>query len=374
MPTRAEQLQQTYDGLVQTGRLLVSSVDGVLMPSAVSDDLGLYLFAPPLARAAGVEPVLAASWLLIGLLIVSALVGLAGWLLVLESVVAKAEAFVAVAALAALAGFRGDVYVASVAVLLAGVPWTILLWRRRPPTTLLVGATVALGTWAGLCNLFRAHSGTTLLVFAVTGTIALAAASRRWKLTLLLGLIVGLLLVSLPVGALIESRSSYLSDKQESAMIERAGHPFWHTAYIGLGFLSNPYGISYSDTIALDEARRHTPDVVYLSEEYESILRRSYFRVALEHPVFFASTLAAKAGVLLAMLLVVAGWAIPLALRYPKPLNEDVAFGAALLFAALPGIVATPVIEYLTGLVALAALWTVSTVGQWQSHKHSTGA
>lgn len=374
MPTRAEQLQQTYDGLQQTGRLLVGSIDGTLLPAGVSDDIGLYLFAPPLARAAGVDPLTAASWLLIGLVIAAGLVGAAGWLLHLRTTVGKAFAVLATAALCALALLRGDVYVASVAALVAGVPWTMRLWQTRAPFARVIPAAIALGAWAGLCNLFRSHSGTTLLVLALVGTLVLLGADRRWKAALAGGLVAGLLAVSLASGLVVQARNAYLAEQPDVLVVERAGHPFWHTAYIGLGYLSNPYGISYSDTVALEEAQRHDPDVVYLSEEYESILRASYFRVAAENPVFFASTIAAKAGVMLAMLLLVAGWAVPLAVRSRKPLAEDLAFAAGTAFSALPGIVATPVIEYLTGFIAMAVLWSVVTLDHWIAHRPSTKA
>ena len=43
------------------------------------------------------------------------------------------------------------------------------------------------------------------------------------------------------------------------------GHPFWHTAYIGLGYESNKYGITYLDASAYNYVKKVDPRAAFLS-------------------------------------------------------------------------------------------------------------
>ncbi|HEY6010381.1 MAG TPA: hypothetical protein VIX18_02840, partial [Nitrospirota bacterium] len=36
-------------------------------------------------------------------------------------------------------------------------------------------------------------------------------------------------------------------------------HPFWHNAYIGLGYLPNRYGIVWNDSISIREVAKEHP-------------------------------------------------------------------------------------------------------------------
>lgn len=365
MQTRADQLERTYTGLVETNHLLVQSFNGRLSPAGVSDDIGLYLFAPPLARALGINPVDAASWLLIAMLVVGACVGILGWLLTLKTNPARLASVAAYAVLGALGLKFGDVYVASVAAVLAVVPWTLWLWSRPPRVATTVAIAAPLGIWIGQSNLVRAHSGTTVLVFLVVGTLLLRGARPNWKAAMIAAVLGGLLLTTAASYGVVQSRNAFLSQREDVLIVERAGHPFWHTVYIGLGYLSNQHGITYLDENAIEKVRERDRDIVYLSEEYEATLRQEVVSLALRDPRFVLSTVFAKAGVLEGIFLLLAGWAVRPALRRRKPHWVDLAFFASMFFAALPAIVAVPHIEYITGYIAVVLLWTVATADDW---------
>ena len=61
-------------------------------------------------------------------------------------------------------------------------------------------------------------------------------------------------------------------------------HPFWHNAYIGLGYLPNKYGISWNDAVAADAAERANPGVVFVSKAYEATLRHLYIGILRSDP------------------------------------------------------------------------------------------
>jgi hypothetical protein len=97
-------------------------------------------------------------------------------------------------------------------------------------------------------------------------------------------------------------------------------HPFWHSAYIGLGYLPNDEGIRYRDDIALAHAREETPGVQYLSSEYDHTLRTLTLRFVRDEPLFVAGTVAQK------LIVVVKDGALylcPLALLLPMLLLGD---------------------------------------------------
>ena len=58
-------------------------------------------------------------------------------------------------------------------------------------------------------------------------------------------------------------------------------HPFWHNAYIGLGYQPNRYGIKWNDAVAAKFVRQKDPSRPLISHPNTSeILRNEYFRLA----------------------------------------------------------------------------------------------
>jgi hypothetical protein len=62
-------------------------------------------------------------------------------------------------------------------------------------------------------------------------------------------------------------------------------HGAWHNLYIGLGAVSNPFGIAWNDANGVEAVKKVDPSIVYLSNEYYTVLRRQYFRIVISHPL-----------------------------------------------------------------------------------------
>ncbi len=58
------------------------------------------------------------------------------------------------------------------------------------------------------------------------------------------------------------------------------GHVFWHPLYLGLGVVSNHYGIRWNDNNARAYVKRVDPTAPYLSARYESALRKRVIYIA----------------------------------------------------------------------------------------------
>ena len=99
------------------------------------------------------------------------------------------------------------------------------------------------------------------------------------------------------------------------------------------------------------------PNIVYGREEYEALLRSRVEEIIRKDHKFIFYTLAAKAGVLACMLLLCINIGFAAAVLCPKPLGTELAFGLAMAFAAIPGIVAIPVPPYVLGMITLALLY-----------------
>jgi hypothetical protein len=76
-------------------------------------------------------------------------------------------------------------------------------------------------------------------------------------------------------------------------------------------------------------------------------------------PVFVVGTLLAKFGAVLVYFLFAANFGLLAAIRYPKPWSVEVAFGVAIAFNALFGLLAVPRLAYLEGFIAFAMLYGV---------------
>ena len=131
-------------------------------------------------------------------------------------------------------------------------------------------------------------------------------------------------------------------------------HLFWHTAYLGLGYLTNPYVPSWRDSVAVEYVQAIDPAAIYGGEEYEAILRSRVEEIVRRHPRFVFYTVAAKSGVLACMLLLCINIGLAAAISTPKPLGTEMAFWLAMAAAALPGIIAIPEPQYVLGMITLA--------------------
>jgi hypothetical protein len=66
-------------------------------------------------------------------------------------------------------------------------------------------------------------------------------------------------------------------------------HGIWHSVYIGLGAVDNPFGLSWNDADAWDTVRRIDPKAAYASAQYFTVLRDAYFSLVIQHPIAVAA-------------------------------------------------------------------------------------
>jgi hypothetical protein len=309
MQTRLDGVASSLDVLDHGGPpLLVSNVPyhkGVdrsqLYPAGTTDDQGIYMYLPVLGHWTGEhDPATLMLWLYticFGFLILVLPILM---LALFDSVVAAIAAPILV--LFAFNLTNTDLYWIQAWMLLLGLPGVLLAYRwwgagrRRGAARLLVGLTVA----ASFATSIRAQAGLAVAV-AAAGVILLAGSRtrsrREWGTRLALLAAIALAYASVAIGfAGVRAYRDHVAHPNHSSA--GSAHPFWHPAYLGLGYLPNKYGIAWLDAVGADAVQRAKPGTAYLSPQYESTLRKLYTRIVEHDPGFALHTYFAKARVI----------------------------------------------------------------------------
>jgi hypothetical protein len=246
------------------------------------------------------------------------------------------------------------------------LPLLLLIAKRWKPSYLwlLVGLTIV----ASFASSMRANAG---LGFLLGALLLVCLRMPRWRLrvTAMSLLIVTYLSIStFAMHAVQVQRDDVVGHDFTSAY--PTGHPFWHNAYMGLGYVKNQYGIQPSDDAAFDAAAKQDPGASFPSKRYESALRTVYLHIFERHPGFVLHGYVVKFGI---VLLRAADWfpgvvvCVPLVLffgrRRRERLSQCALLAGAGIIGAVTGVIVTPLAipEIFSGFYAfLLLLWLLS--------------
>jgi hypothetical protein len=353
---RYHEVNEAFSGWKETGVPLVGRVDGRWEPVPCGDDTGLFYLVPLLAQVTGWTVNRSLDAFLFGVVVVSAITGVTGLWLAAPRIEGKLLAAVPMLVGAYLCYKMGDVYVVQGSVVLMLIPWIVYCLRAGVTSWHRFLIAFLSGTVLGLAQWIRTQSGSSVLVF-FSVLVFLSILPRSRKLFLLLTLLAGMSLPLVYAGLITHARDRFLAVHQPGYQPSVNRHLIWHTAYLGLGYLTNPYVAQWRDSLAVKYVQAIDPAAIYGGKEYEAILRSRVIEIARHHPRFVFTTVAAKAGVLAFLLLLCLNVGLPAAILNPKPLSLDVSFCVAMAVAALPGIVAIPEPQYVLGMITLALIY-----------------
>ena len=347
----------------------------MLVPAGGGDDQGLYLFVPWLARTLGwADPVNLLRWM--ALVALGATVALYPWLireLSGSTLAGLLSPFVLLVALWLLP--LSDIYWISTWVILALLPIVLLLDRRWPRGGLaLLAGLLVLGS---LASAIRSQAALPLLVAAVIVVVRRPWSGWSRAGAVALCLVAYLSVSTLGMAAARAERDHQLDGRALAGETGR-GHPFWHTAYIGLGYLPNDWDIRFYDGVAYRDVLREDPKAKYLGPAYSRILRDRYFKLVGDDPVYAARVYveklvaAARPATPALLALALAGPWLLLVVGRRRRWRRDALF---LTIAAVVGLasplLATPDSGYLLGwlgAVLLAAMLAgAAALATWES-------
>jgi hypothetical protein len=174
---------------------------------------------------------------------------------------------------------------------------------------------------ASFASSIRSHAGLIPLLFALILIVMRADWSLVRRGGVAAAAVVAYLAVSpLLIGAVTSNAVSWAGDRVDESGNNR--HVFWHSAYLGLGYLPNEERIYWYDTLAQVRAHEIEPEVEDFGPEYERIMRDLYFDAVSEDPNHLISSTVSKvriqifdlprreliAAILLVPLLAVSAW------------------------------------------------------------------
>jgi hypothetical protein len=255
-----------------------------------------------------------------------------------------------------LAYKMGDVYVVQGSVVLMLIPWLVYAVKTGVRGQLRFLIVTLSGIILGLAQWIRTQSGSPVLVFFVV-LVCFSSLRRSTRILLATTLFFFMSLPLLYAEFPLHQRDSFLALHQADHRVALNHHLFWHTAYLGLGYLTNPYVSAFQDSVAVEYVEALDPAAIYGGKEYEELLKSRVKEIIKRDHKFVFYTVAAKCGVLVSLLVLCINLGLAAARAHPKPLGTELAFWLAMMFAAVPGIVAIPVPQYVLGMVTLALLY-----------------
>ena len=373
---RLNMLQWTLSVLDGGGPILTMAQPGSdqLSAAGLSDDQGLYLIVPWLTHLLGGHDTLGTlRWLALGAFAIP--IALYPWLirqLSGSTLAGLASPFLLLIGLWLLP--LGDIYWVASWAILALLPVVLLLDRRwsRFSLPVLLGLLVL----ASVASAIRGQAGLPVLIAA-----ALVVVRRPWARSARAGAVVLCVLAYLSFSgfgmALVRAERDHQLDGRALAGGTSTSHPFWHTAYVGLGYLPNKWDIRYQDPIGYRDALRIDPTVASTGPRYNKILRKRYFKLVKSDPWFTFRDYGAKILVslrpavpVLIALAIVGPWLLLVDRGRSRWRRDALIIGLAGLLGLLSPFLATPLSAYLLGWLAAVLLAGIlafsAVVAHWQ--------
>jgi hypothetical protein len=360
MRSRYEDLEQTLAGYSLSKTPLVAFDGKHFVPAGFSDDPGLYFFLPAIGRVLQKSLDQSITIFYLSILGLAYVLGSVGFVLILAGWPNRIVAIVWLLFLTALVYKIGDLYIVEFALPVSLVPW-ILWWAGRAGKMSLafnvflfvVGALIA------SAEFIRLTSGPPVLAFTVILLMFYVPLNRKSKIMSLSVLLVGFVLPRTYFGYLTSRRDAFIRSHSPGLQMTLHRNVFWHSAYMGLGFLRNSYVQGSCDDFNKEKVRSVNSDAAYLSPEYDAILKAETLAVVRQHPMFVIFTVAAKLGIVISVVLVFANVGFFVARRRQKFWHLQLAFWVAIALSAAPLAVVVPLKLYLVGLMSFSTVYGI---------------
>jgi hypothetical protein len=360
-----QELQEAIAGYQQTHVHLIATAGQGLQAAGIGNDLGFFYFVVKLVDTFNWPLTTAIEVFLGGLITLGFIAGFIGVTRLWRQSRYYWWSVFGIAAMSVISYMVGDVYAVASAVTIGTLPYILLLLRKPVPTIKWFAGFLIIGLICGLSNSIRSYSGTTIALFGILGLGVSPIFIWTNKVKAAILICIGVALPTFFFNHLVTVRNEYLVKNQPDYIQTITAHPFWHTAYIGFGFLSNEQGITYLDQTGIDTVMSIDPTATYLTPRYEEILRGETLSLIRHQPLFALETLVAKLGLL--VLLYLPFFAnIGLWRAFQKRIGGRMYYPyyLTMTFAAFAGILAIPDLRYLLGFAAVALFYGFTVLNE----------
>lgn len=365
MDCRYEHLAHAIAGYQKTGIALIEHNGQALVPGFPCDDIGLYCIIPKLVTAFGISLDTALLLFFYGLSSLACVVGIAGFFFLYRSWFSRSITLTGLTALTLISIRFMDVYQLYTVTAVALIPWILYFVQKKITRAFFIFSFLT-GVSIGVAHYIRTHSGTAVLLFFCV--LALTYIKDTWwkKITLIGCLFLGLLLPVMYFRTIFQCYISYAQQHLPGEKIGESQHPLWHPLYLGFGFLNNPFGIQFDDSVAHKKVMTVDPTISatdpYPSPTSEKILRTEVLSLFKQHPIFVIHTIFAKLGILLFYFLLFANFGVIATFFYPLSWQILLAFFIALCFNSLFIIITMPFFSYMLGFFACSTLFGIASL------------
>lgn len=358
MPCRKEILENTLEALTITDTPLVALNGDTYDIPNIADDQGIFYFIPYLAKTFSLTAE-SATLLFFNLLMYSAIiVSVCCFLMVFKSWPARILSAVGLLKLGYCRFW--DVYLIMYFAVAILVPLFMVLQKKSVKLDLRFSALLAVsGIIIGYANFLRGHAGTGVFIFIALWLFLRKGFALKEKLSSLVLLSIFAFLPHLHIKHLEDQRDRFLAKTNPSHSRASVSHPLWHNAYIGLGYLPNDYQIRWGDGCGFDKVKTIDPSAKFYSDTYLQILKNEIIKMLRSDPMFLLKTLVYKMFVILLMVLKYSNVGLLFLFYVKPPFREFIPMIASSLFFAIPGLLAIPKPEYLSGMITLVSLFSI---------------
>lgn len=287
MTCRYKMLQEALSGYQQFHVPFVTSNNTF---AGFSDDKGIYFLIPKLAQLLHLSLDQSITIFYMSIIGIAFVLSLIGALLFFQSWLGRISFIMCSFILAMISYiYIYDVYLVSTAITIATIPWLLYFVYRNNHTKHFVIFLVLCGILAGFSQYIRSFSSIPIILFTLILIVTCKNLNLKAKTLLTSSLMLGFLLPVLYFNYLFWESSNYLKIHNPHGNLAElaSSHPKWHSIYLGLGYVSNPYGITSSDTTSKNKAESVEKNVAYLSKRYEAILKNETIKFIELHPDYF---------------------------------------------------------------------------------------
>ncbi len=365
MASRYQHLLYTFEGFKRTGVSLIEYNGINFAPSFTGDDIGIYVLIPKLAQLLSISFDQAINLFFGGTLFISCFIGLVGVWFLYHSWTERLIGTVTLVLLTRFSWAVGDVYIAYASCSMVLIPWFLFCIHHRQPQRLITIFFFFAGIVIGFSHYIRAYSALGVLLFMLIVLMLNRDFSWYKKGVQLLLLIAGFAVPYAYFSKVYNNHVQYAQEYFPNVVIGQKNHVFWHSIYLGFGFLNfrNKDNIVYDDAYGFNKVA-HIDNTVTLAQtdKYEQVLKQEVFKLIKEQTYFVIITLSAKIGVLLMYLIKFANVGLFAAWYYRKRFLYDCAWFVALALNAAFPLLVMPMHEYALGFISLAALYAMTSI------------
>jgi hypothetical protein len=360
-PTHFRLMISRYVAMVQaargnqcTGTTAVGYNGHQYLQTGASDDPGIMEFMPAISSFFGVSIANSYDLVILAVISLGILIGYAGLWKLFSDPRLRLVGVAVFLCLAIAEVAIADEYMFQVSPLIAAIPWLLYLGITGKNLALTLGATL-LAFCCSWCSLIRSGSLAICLTFLLT-LFAVRHRSQKPLLPLIL-IVIACIPSVLFERSVISRRDAALAKVGESAKAEDS-HAFWHTFYIGFGFIPNSELPAYEDGVAAKKVRSIDPTAAYASEKYQAILRRELWSLLKRRPMLVIGTLAAKAVIMILLASILLCPVRRLIFAERAIFWFDAASLLTIGMSAMNGIIAVPRLSYLLTFLCLIFLYS----------------